>query len=458
VILGGVLTASLGWRSVFFINVPIGIVAALLTPRFITESRGDVTNRQLDLPGAVTVNGGLALLVYGLTEAAGSGLASPETLLPLALAVAVLGSFLLIESRSRSPLMPLSFLRRGTVFTANSIAIVTVATISGMIFLLTIYLQQIRGYSALSAGIAFLPTALVFLIVGWYLSAGFVTRFGMKYVLVSSMAVLALGFVLLSRITPGASYLYFVLPSMLVASLGAAFAFTAFNIAALSGAKHGEEGLASGLVNTSSQVGGPIGLAVAVTIASTFAGTIAAGIGGETGAQASVTGFGYAFLGSAFLAVVGLGFAASLRLPRDVGAAPPARQDETAGARATPQAPGPHLSVKAPEGSLELGIRRVLVAVDGSENEDRAAQTAIKMAKDYRAELIILRVITVPTALTPAVQRAGTSSILEAFYEYAVKDATDYVDNLAEEAEGSGSLVRKGRGSEGTLVSGDGDS
>jgi EmrB/QacA subfamily drug resistance transporter len=430
VILGGVLTATLGWRSIFFINVPIGIAAALLTPRFIAESRGQLLNRRLDLPGAVTVTGGLALLVYALTEAANSSFLSAETLVPLVLAVATLASFILIEWRSKSPLMPLSFVRRTSVFTANSIAIVTVASMSGMIFLITIYLQQIRGYSALLAGIAFLPTALVFLIVGGYLSARFVSRFGMKNVLISSMVVLAIGFLLLSRITPESSYFFFVLPSMLVASLGAAFAFTAFNIAALSGAKQGEEGLASGLVNTSTQVGGPIGLAISVTIAS----TIAAGLSGDSSVAATVTGFGYAFLGSAVLAVVAIGFAASLRLPKTIGAAPPLKQsgiDSSPIATQPVATPGPS---RFHEQDREMRIRKVLVAVDGSENGYRAAQTAIKMAKDYRAELIVLRVATLPAALTPATQRAGTSNIIETFYGYASKDAKDYVNNLAKEA------------------------
>ena len=324
VILGGVLTASLGWRSVFFINVPIGIIAALLTPRFIAESRGQVSNRHLDLPGAASVTVGLSLLVYGLTEAANTSLSSYETLVPLALSAAVLSGFLIIESRTKAPLMPLSFLRRGTVFTANAIAILTISCMTSMIFLLTIYLQQFRSYSALSAGLAFLPTALVFLVVGGFLSARFVTRFGMKSVLVSSMVVLALGFFLLSRITLGTSYFLYLLPSMLVASLGAAFAFTAFNIAALSGAKQGEEGLASGLVNTSTQVGGPIGLSIAVTIAS----TIAASLTGRTIAAATVDGFGYAFLGSTVMATIAVVFALSLRVPKPIGAPAPVLQTE----------------------------------------------------------------------------------------------------------------------------------
>ncbi|MDA4137349.1 MAG: MFS transporter [Thaumarchaeota archaeon] len=434
VILGGVLTASLGWRSVFFINVPIGIIAALLTPLFIAESRGQASNRHLDLPGAASVTVGLSLLVYGLTEAANTSLSSYETLVPLALSVVVLSGFLIIEARTKAPLMPLSFLRRGTVFTANAIAILTISCMTSMIFLLTIYLQEFRGYSALSAGLAFLPTALVFLVVGGFLSARFVTRFGMKSVLVSSMVVLALGFFLLSRISLGSSYLLYVLPSMLVASLGAAFAFTAFNIAALSGAKQGEEGLASGLVNTSTQVGGPIGLAIAVTIAS----TIAAGLTGRTIAAATVDGFGYAFLGSTVMATVAVVFALALRVPKPTGAPAPILQTEQTIVAPTAQPRVGPASAVAAVGNQEMGIKKILLAVDGSENGQRAALTAMKLAKDYRAELLVLRVVNAPTALTPTAQRGQTSTIIQQFYDYAQKDATEYVDNIVAEARTSG--------------------
>ena len=423
VILGGVLTASLGWRSIFFINVPIGIIAALLTPRFLAESRGQGGNRHLDILGAATVTIGLSLLVYALTQAANSSLLSFGTLSLLGLSAVVLVSFLLIESRSKSPLMPLSFLRRRTVFIANAIALITVSCMSGLIFLLTIYLQQLRNYSALSAGIAFLPVALIFLVVGGFLSARFVARFGMKTVLVGSMMALAAGFVLLSRITVGTSYFLDLLPSMLVAAFGAALAFTAFNIAGLSGAKQGEEGLASGLVNTSTQVGGPIGLAIAVTIATTAAAALASQL---QPIAATVSGFGYAFLGEAVLAGIGLVFALTLTRPK-----------------ATQKA-----VLEAPQAAAEtkeaMEIRKIMVAVDGSDNGYRAAETAIKLAKDYHAELIVLRVVTVPTALTPAGNRAGGSVILKEFYDYAEKDAKDYVDRLANEAKSAGVPIAKG--------------
>jgi EmrB/QacA subfamily drug resistance transporter len=428
VILGGVLTASLGWRSVFFINVPIGIIAAFLAPRFIAESRGQSTNRHLDLPGAAMVTAGLSLLVYALTEAANTSLLSSSTLTFLGLSALVLVSFLVVESRSKAPLMPLGFLRRGTVFTANAIALLTISNMSALVFLLTIYLQQIRGYSALSAGLAFLPTALVFLVVGGFLSARFVTRFGMKPVLVSSMIVLAIGFLLLSRITLTTDYFTYLLPAMLVASLGAAFAFTAFNIAALSGARQGEEGLASGLVNTSTQVGGPVGLAIAVTIAS----VIAAGLAGQMQiAAATVAGFGYAFLADTVMAGIAVAFALSIRRPVRIEA--PALETAVVQVPATAQAGQARPGFVEKKQAME--INRILVAVDGSENGYRAAQSAMKLAKDYGSELIVLRVVTAPTALTPTANRSGGSLILKQFYDFAQKDADDYVAGVVNEAK-----------------------
>ncbi|MGH9920767.1 MAG: MFS transporter, partial [Nitrososphaerales archaeon] len=287
VILGGVLTATLGWRSIFFVNVPIGIVTAILASRLLVESRGDPNQRRLDLPGALSVTAGLSILVYALTNAANRGLLSIDTLAPLGLSGIVLASFLVIEHRSGAPLMPLSFLRRGAVFSANALAILTLSAVSSMIFLLTIYLQQIQGYSALSAGLAFLPTALVFLTVGGYLSVKLVTRFGPKPVLLVGMTIQTAGFLLLSQLHLGTPFLSGVLPDMLVVSLGAALSFTAFNIAALSGARKGEEGLASGLINTSTQVGGPIGLAIAVTIVGVVAASAGASV---TAAAATVDG------------------------------------------------------------------------------------------------------------------------------------------------------------------------
>jgi len=309
VVLGGALTAAFGWRSVFFINVPIGLVAAFLAPRIVAESKVEATGSHLDLPGALTVTAGLALLVYALTEAANTSFLSSESLIPLGLSAIALVAFLLIERRSKAPLLPLSFLRRRTVLAANVLALVRTAAQVPIVFLLTIYLQQVQGYSALGAGLAFVPQALVFMFAGGYLASRLVLRFGTRPVLMAGMAIMALGSLTLSRLTIDSSFLLGLLPSMLLVAFGGAISFTAVSMVALAGAAHGEEGLASGLVNTSTQVGGPIGLAVAVTIA---------GAAGSATEPALVTGFGYAFLGGAVLSALGVLVAASIGRPRAV--------------------------------------------------------------------------------------------------------------------------------------------
>jgi EmrB/QacA subfamily drug resistance transporter len=432
VILGGTLTATLGWRSIFFVNVPIGIIAAILALRLLVESRGELSERRLDLPGALSVTAGLSLLVYALTNAANQGLLSFQTLASLALSAVVLASFLLIEHRSKAPLMPLAFLRRGAVFSANALAILTTSAVGAMIFLLTIYLQQIQGYSALSAGIAFLPTALIFLTVGGYLSAKLVTRFGAKPVLVIGMTIQAAGFLLLDGLSVGTPYLTGLLPDMLVVSLGAATSFTAFNIAALSGARKGEEGLASGLINTSTQVGGPIGLAIAVTIV----GIVTTSLGTSVApASATVEGFRYAFLGAAALSVMGIVVASVIRSPRTF----------VQSAEPLVEVPAPR-SPSLPEPEISVAMRKILVAVDGSENGERAARTAIGFARDYHAELIVLRVVQSPSGVTPSSPRAGGagSAILKERYDYAEKEAETYINSVVTKARSAGVSVAGG--------------
>lgn len=438
VILGGSLTATLGWRSIFFVNVPIGIAAALLAPRVLAESKV-TTNRQLDLPGALTVTAGLSLLVYGLTEAANTSLFSASTLSLLGLAAIVMFGFLVIEDRSKAPLVPLGFVRRANVFAANSLALITTAAFGALIFLLTIYLQQIQGYSALSAGLAFLPTALVFLVAGGYLSARLVARFGVRPVLVAGMVIMAVGFLMLSQISVDTPFNTGILPTLLFISFGGAIDFTAFNIAALTGAGEGEEGLASGLINTSTQVGGPIGLAISVTVV----GVIVASLGGGQASNAAlVSGFGYAFVGAAAMSGLGAAIAASVRRPRvvvETTEAESLRQHQPIVVQPSTVAPA-----AAPSKALTT-LRRILVAVDGSENGRRAAIEAARFARDYSAELIVLRAVPVPTMLTSAIPRASSGpAILKDYYRFAEDVAKRYVDGLVAELKGTGVQTVRG--------------
>jgi len=299
-IAGGVLTAGFGWRSVLFVNVPIGTIAAILTQRFIASDEGHATHRSLDVPGAVTVTSGLVLLVYALTNAANDGLFTLPTAVPFALSVLVLSSFVAIEHRAKAPLMPLAFLRRGSILSANVLSLILAASAGGVGFILTIYLQQVLGFSALSAGLGFLPPALMFFFIGGWGSSWLVNRIGLKPVLVISTACATLGSALLAPISIGAGYLG-ILPGLLLWSFGASIGFPALAIAGLAGAKHGEEGLASGLIQTSSRLGFPLGLAVLLTVAS------------SVDSQVGVSGFRYAFVASALLSALGLGIALLIR-------------------------------------------------------------------------------------------------------------------------------------------------
>jgi len=309
VILGGVLTEALGWRWIFFVNVPIGFVATALAVRILpAQARaGRGPGRSLDVPGAISVTGGLMLLVYGLSEV-GNGDSSSLTYASFALAGVVLASFIAIERRSAAPLMPLGFLGRRTIFLSNATALLTFATTVPMVFLLTTYMQVLLSYPALTAAAALIPGALVYFFLGGFGAPRLVRRFGAKPVLVVAMAALSGGLLLMARVSATSSYAPVLLPAILIASCGGALSATASNIAALAGAARGEEGVASGLINTSRQIGGPIGLAVAVGVIGLV--THGQGVVGSPGQV--VTAFRYAFVASA--AFAGLAIVASLLL------------------------------------------------------------------------------------------------------------------------------------------------
>lgn len=301
IILGGVITEALGWRWIFFVNVPIGIVASLLAIRYLPDAGGPRVKRHLDFPGAVTVTGGLMLLVYALTEI-GNGDTSYLTYLVFILAGIALASFLAIEHRSKEPLMPLGFLGRRTIFLANATALLTFAANVTMVFVLTSYLQVLQGYSPLYAAAAIVPGALLYFVLGGFWAPKLVARYGAKPVLVGAMVALTTGMLLYTRISLTSGYFTVVLPALLVGSVGGALALTASNIAALAGAKPGEEGVASGLINTSRQVGGPIGLAVAVSVI----GLATHGLGIAAPGAEVITAFRYSFVGAAAFGAVAI--------------------------------------------------------------------------------------------------------------------------------------------------------
>ena len=311
-IAGGALTVGFGWRSVMFVNVPIGVVTALASQRFLPKAEGWLKNQRLDIPGAITVTLGTILLVFGLTNAATSGFNSWYTIVPLGLSAVVLGSFLVIESRSKSPLIPLAFLKRASVFRANTLALVLTSTVGGVTFIITIYLQNILGYSPLYAGLGTLPSALIFFLVGGWGASRVMGRLGARRTLLISTALSTAGIALLTVISVPGSY-FLVVPGMIVWTLGASIGFPAVNLAAVAGTKPGEEGLASGVVSTSFRIGFPLGLALLLTVAGAFDPPAAAGVGSYAALEGVVTGFRYALFAAVLLSILGLALASRIQ-------------------------------------------------------------------------------------------------------------------------------------------------
>ncbi len=267
VLLGGVLTSGLSWRWVLFVNVPIGVLCALLAPRVLTESHAEAETRNFDIPGAVTVTAGLALLVYALVNAVNVGWGSTETVLLIAGAIVLLATFLAIELRSRAPLMPFSIFRLRTLRGADTVALLIGMSLFSMFFFVSLYMQQVLHYSALKAGVSYLPLAVGIILSAGAASAG-VTRFGYKPVLLTGLLFIAGGLFWFSRVPgTGGSFSANVLGPSLLAAIGLGLSFVPVTIAAVTGTKPHEAGLASGLVNTAQQVGGALGLAILATVA-----------------------------------------------------------------------------------------------------------------------------------------------------------------------------------------------
>jgi EmrB/QacA subfamily drug resistance transporter len=299
VLLGGVFTQYVGWEWIFFVNIPIGLGALLLAPRYVRESRADGLTKHFDTAGAVTVTGSLMLLVYGLTQSTNAGWASLQTIGVLAGSAVLMAAFLAIELRSRSPLVPLGFFRRRTPTGANIVGLGLGTTVFGMFFLLSLYMQQVLGFSAMQTGTAYLAIALT-AVVSSGVSQALVTRIGVKPVLATGMSLLAGGLLYFTQVSPQGSYVGDLLPGFLLVGVGLGFSFVPVSIAALAGIGDREAGLASGLINTTQQVGGALGLAVLATISTTRTENLLAS--GTEPASALTTGFAAAFW-------VGVGFA-----------------------------------------------------------------------------------------------------------------------------------------------------
>jgi EmrB/QacA subfamily drug resistance transporter len=339
VLLGGVLTSGLGWRSVLFVNVPIGIAAILLTPMLVAESRGDIARRGFDLPGAVTVTAGLSALVYALVRASTVGWGSVQTIAVLAAATVLLVSFVVIERRSQAPLVPFAFFRNLNVSAANATMLAVGAAIIGLFYFLSLYLQKVLGYSAIKAGTSQLPLAAG-IVLAAAMAASLVARLGLRRVLVGGLALFAGGLVWFAQLPVHGSYLADLLGPSLLIALGLGLAFVPITILAETGVNDREYGLASGLLNTSQQVGGALGLAVLTTIATTRTKHLIASH--HTYDQALTLGFHIGFLAAAGFVLLGIVAAATIgtrhgkrsHLPRPARAPEP-RTRETLDQQAT---------------------------------------------------------------------------------------------------------------------------
>jgi EmrB/QacA subfamily drug resistance transporter len=315
VLLGGVLTEYAGWEWVLFVNVPIGLLAAVAAPRLLPESRDD-RRRAFDIAGAFTVTAGLALFVYALVDANNAGWESTQTVGLGALSLVLLATFVVIESRTRHPLMPFSIFRLRTLRGANVVGLLIGMSLFSMFFFISLYLQQVLGYDALDAGLAYLPLAVT-IIVSAGVASQLVTRIGFKPTLIAGMLLIAGALVWFSNVSaPGGSYVGDVLFPSLVVAVGLGFAFVTSTIAAVTGTRPAEAGLASGLINTSQQVGGALGLAILATVANGTTDDVVAS-GGHSRVVALTEGFQDAFLVGAGFALLGALLAAILISSRD---------------------------------------------------------------------------------------------------------------------------------------------
>ena len=269
VLLGGALTSAFNWSWIFFVNVPVGVAVLALTPWLLRESRANLAHRHFDASGAASITGGLMLLVYALTRASQQGWATAETAGLLAAAAALVVAFVVIELRSKAPILPLRIFRLRTLSGSNVTAFLSGAAVFSQFFLLTLYMQQVLHYSALKTGAAYLTFTLAIIIFAG-VAQNVVTRIGIRRVLPAGMLMATAGLVVYTQLPVHGHYFWDIFPAFLVGGIGMAFVFIPMSIGALARVEPHEAGVASGLLNTAQQIGGAIGVAVATTIATTY--------------------------------------------------------------------------------------------------------------------------------------------------------------------------------------------
>jgi EmrB/QacA subfamily drug resistance transporter len=266
VLLGGVLTSYLSWSWIFFINVPVGIAAIALAPLLLQESRADVAERHFDFPGAGSITAGLMLLVYAMTRATSDGWGSGSTLALLAGAAALVLAFVAIELRSPSPLLPLRIFRSRTLSAANAAMAIVGAVAFSEFFVLTLYLQDVLHYSAVMSGAAFAGFALSVVVLS-NVAQVIVGRFGVRPTLTAGLLLSAISVAWLTRLPVDGHYFWNLFPAFVLGGAGMGLSFVPVTIASLTGVERSDAGVASGLINTSRQIGGAIGIAAVSAVA-----------------------------------------------------------------------------------------------------------------------------------------------------------------------------------------------
>ena len=312
-VVGGALTQLLSWPWIFFINVPVGVAVLVLSLRYLPESRDEEAHRSFDIAGAVSITSGLMTLVYAIVQAGEHGWTSARTLGLFALAAVLHVAFVVIERRSKAPLVRLSIFAVRSLRAANVSMFLVASGLFAMFFFNTLYIQRVLGYGPLEAGLAFLPFT-----AGIMVSAGFASKFtprlGVRPVAIGGMLVTIAGMVLLTRISVDGSYASDVLPALVLTALGLGAVFVPLTLVATTGLENEDQGLASGIFNTSQQIGGALGLAILASLAASKTAS-ATGVSQQA---ALVEGFHVAFAGGAAFMVVALGCFLALLRRRDV--------------------------------------------------------------------------------------------------------------------------------------------
>jgi EmrB/QacA subfamily drug resistance transporter len=367
-LVGGVLTETINWHWIFFVNIPIGLVTALLAIRLVPDREGIGLTAGADLPGAALLIGGLMIGVYTILGVVDEGWGSAQTLVLGAVAIALLCAFVIRQERIENPLMPLRLFRSRNVSGANAVQALLVVGMFGMFFLGALYMQRVLGYDALEVGLAYLPMTIVMGMMSFRFAGQLNLRYGPQATLIPAMVFVVAGLLLLARTPVDATYAVDLLPPMVLIGLGAGLGFPSLMTLAMSGATASDSGLASGLVNTSVQVGGAIGLAVLATFATER--TQAQLADGESAALALNSGYHLAYLIGAGLVLVAIAIAVTvLRVRMPEAAAEPVPEvpaEPVPGAATEPEAPTirvkplPAYAEAVGAGCAETGMRVVI--------------------------------------------------------------------------------------------------